>query len=286
MHARRHVRDERLRGRRSLREQVDLPRLERDAVQLRVPRRRLDAALVVVDGDDRAPPEPRRADREDARPAAEIGERPSRLEREEQLEAALRRRVQSAPERMAAVDDDALEPRVGRRRSRRRPDDEPAGDDRRLDELRDPLLGVVRELAFGDADRRFADGRDDRVPIGGIGDDELDERPECPVVDAAWSEWQQPVERGLRVVRAHAQHERVHVELGRRRAEQGLSGDQRRALRSACVQRGGEHLRRLILRGVHELERELDGRQLGRDRLRLSGAELDVDQADGAVAER
>ena len=120
--------------------------------------------------------------------------------------------MQAAAEGVAAVDDDALEPRVGRRRRGRRPDDEAPGHDRRLEELDHPLLRVVRELPVGRADERAADRAEHRMPVDVAGHDELDERAEGAVVDAAGGHGQQPVERRLRVVRADAQDERLHVE--------------------------------------------------------------------------
>ena len=92
--------------------------------------RRLDRRLVDVDADDRLVAELARRDREHARAAADV-EQARPLQRLDQLEAELRRRVRTGSEREPGVDHDRHE--TGRGPLPRRPDPERADLDRAVE---------------------------------------------------------------------------------------------------------------------------------------------------------
>ena len=105
----------------------DEPRVELDAVALRVLERRRDRGLLDVDAEHGVEPEQPRRDREHAGAAADVEQR-SRLDGLQQVEAELRRRMRAGAERAPGVDDD--DERVRRRFHPRRADPEAAGADR------------------------------------------------------------------------------------------------------------------------------------------------------------
>ena len=104
------VRDDRRRRGRHLLAEVEALDRDLDAVRRRVGGRRLDRGGLVVAAADRPPAELRRGDREDPRPVPQSASGPGGEaaigEREQQLEAAARRRMSAGAEGATGIDDD------------------------------------------------------------------------------------------------------------------------------------------------------------------------------------
>jgi hypothetical protein len=143
---------------------VAQPDVERNPVRFRIPPRHRDRRRVQIDGHDGAEAELGAGDRDDARAAADVEQRPGR-QRGQEAEAEARRRVRAGAEGASRLDHDRRQP--GRRPFPRGPDPQrsddhrlveapprvlPARLERRREELREPaprpLLG--RAAAVGD----------------------------------------------------------------------------------------------------------------------------------------